>query len=356
MKEGQLEKAFDLFSQNSKQLEEAYLSLQKEWQKKSNFESILRHMNEGVIFVSKEGICTLFNEASSTFFGISPKQILGQRFSNFFSDDFFGFSLSKMPKKINRLIHLTLDCEKQIEVSATTIDAGILFVLHDVTEIQRLKETVLQNEKLKEMGRLAAFLAHEIQNPIAAISGIASLIALDFEKDSKHYEMAQKIIEGASQLNLLVTNILDYSRPLNLHFEGCNLDTLIEDLFSLYRFNFEKGAGPYSITCDKSLFRCVLSNLIKNAIEASQTTVDVQLFEKKGYYCIAIKDQGVGIPKENLDKIFTPFFTTKKGGHGLGLSESYKIIKAHGGELEVASQMEKGSTFTIKMPCTSKTF
>lgn len=354
MKEEKLEKAFGLFTKTSQELEEAYLTLQSQWQKKSHFENILRRMNEGLIFVSKEGICTLFNEASSKLFGILPKQILGQRFSHFFSDDFFGFSMNKMPKKLNRLIHLTLDCEKQIELSATSIDDGILFVLHDVTEVQRLKETVLQNEKLKEMGRLAAFLAHEIQNPLSAISGYATLLASDLETDSKHHEMAQKIIEGASQLNLLVTNILDYSRPLNLHFECCNLESLIEELFSQYSFNFEKEKGPFNITCDKALFKCVLSNLIKNAIEASLEPVFVFLFEKKDHYCISVKDKGVGIAKENLEKIFTPFFTTKKGGHGLGLSESYKIIKAHGGKLEVESQKEKGSTFTIKMPCNLK--
>lgn len=345
-----LEKAFSLFSEESARLKEGYLSLQQEFKTLSDkLKLVIDHLEEGLIFLNTEGTCTLINGAACGFLEIEQQTLLGKPFTAFFDPHFFGFSLQE--KQVHKEIHLELSNKKKLNVTARTIaQKGLLLVLRDVTEIEQLKNFLHHNETLKELGKMAAFLAHEIRNPLAAIGGFGSLLAQSAE-GSSNKKMAENIVEASTRLGELVTRILAFSRPLSMQFQRIALETLIKEAASCYPCSFHSQGKPDEVLADVLLFKAALCNLIKNGYEASLKPVLLTLEREDNFLVIQVVDQGEGITSENLDLLFTPFFTTKKEGHGLGLSESYKIIQAHGGTLSVISKVGEGSTFTIKLPC-----
>ncbi len=118
----------------------------------------------------------------------------------------------------------------EIEAGLTPIlSKGVMIILRDLTEQRRLEQAVLHNERLKELGQMAATLAHEIRNPLGGIQGFASLLASDLKDLPAQQKMAKEIVEGASVLNQLVTNVLHYARPLDIHFEVVSVNQLIEE-------------------------------------------------------------------------------------------------------------------------------
>jgi two-component system sensor histidine kinase AtoS len=151
----------------------------------------------------------------------------------------------------------------------------------------------------------------------------------------------------------LVTEVLDYARPLQLHFSPVDLVKLIEETIDLAAASsrmptcqFSHALSTYIRSIDREKIQLVLLNLLKNAAEAKATTIGINLTADGMIY---IKDNGIGIEEKNLKKIFTPFFTTKARGTGLGLAHALAIIKAHDGALEVQSENQKGTQITLKI-------
>ena len=238
-------------------------------------------------------------------------------------------------------------------------------MIRDITEIRHLQQIASRQDRLQELGEMAASVAHEIRNPLGGIEGFASLLKRDLKDSPKMQEMAQYIVEGSQTLNKLVTNILNYSRPISIQLEPTLLSTLINSTLSLIQadknykeniiFNFTSPDNEKKISLDPQLFKLALINLLINATQAMPDggKISITLLEKKGQAILEVSDSGEGIPPKNLEKIFSPFFTTKETGNGFGLSEVYKLVQAHGGLIEAKSQLKIGTTFTIKLPLTT---
>jgi signal transduction histidine kinase len=250
-------------------------------------------------------------------------------------------------------IFLTLRQEIDIEVSTSPIpEKGIVLMLSNRTEQQKLQKSLNQAERLQELGEMAATLAHEIRNPLGGIEGFARLLQRDLE-GSSHETMINAILEGTGALNSLVSSVLDYARPMSLHFAPTNLVEVVRETLAHFAISadtlfcyFKTPFSQYTVSIDKVRFKHVLLNLLHNAQEADATEASVELTEGG---TLLVKDNGIGISSKNLEKIFTPFFTTKNRGNGLGLAESLAVIKAHGGILEVFSEEGRGTQFTIKL-------
>lgn len=174
--------------------------------------------------------------------------------------------------------------------------------------------------------------------------------------------MASFIVQGSDDLNQFVSNVLVYARPFHLHVEHVDLILLIEELKKLMQadpawnpniaFTIESPVSSLFAPIDPQLFKTALLNLFVNAQQAMPQggTLKIMLQPESSWATMQIEDTGVGIAAENLPKIFTPFFTTKEAGNGLGLAEVHKVIQAHQGWIEVNSTPGKGTTFTIKIP------
>ncbi|MGD2169171.1 MAG: ATP-binding protein [Chlamydiota bacterium] len=377
-----LAKAFSLFSQEAARLKQSYEKLQEDFQSVNKelssvtlyLETFLKNISQGIIFVNKQKIITLYNEAAQKILKVNKEDILFKSFNHFFPDDFFGFSISNalnfgLSQKETYLTLTTQDKEKiEIEIFANfvhkgpTDSQGIILLLRDVTEVQQLQLIANRNNRLKELGEMAAAVAHEIRNPIGGIRGYATLLYRDLEKYPEMQEMATHIISGTKSLEKLVTTILHYSRPVSISPKTENMVPLIKKLAKHIKVDpncpenisvdLHISSDPLLAPIDADAIYGVLLNLVMNAYQSMTSGGKIILsLMKRDLSCVlTVSDTGKGIETKDFDKIFSPFFTTKKKGNGLGLSEVQKIIHAHNGKIDVHSQLGKGTTFTIILP------
>lgn len=349
------------YIQETERLEAAYASLhtqfyhlKEKWEASHlTLEKLIFHMSEGMMFVTQRGIIALFNPAAANLLSCPTDTVLQRPYTECFSDDLFGFSMCQelVEPGRHRRVFLTLCGGKDIEVSTSYIpEKGVLLLLSNRTEQQQLQKSLSQTERLQELGEMAATLAHEIRNPLGGIEGFAHLLKRDL-KTTSHQKMLGAILEGTRTLNYLITQVLDYAKPLCLHFTPTNLVdvvraacTLAEATHPATRYHFQSAYTDYTLSVDKERMTLVLLNLLRNASEAEASLVTLSLSEAG---VLIIQDNGTGISSPNLQKIFTPFFTTKAKGTGLGLAASLAVVKAHGGKLEVTSQEGEGTQFTL---------
>ncbi|MFQ6137463.1 MAG: sensor histidine kinase, partial [Candidatus Hydrothermarchaeales archaeon] len=229
-------------------------------------------------------------------------------------------------------------------------------------ELREAQQQLIQSEKLAAIGQLAAGVAHEINNPLANISMYTQML-MEKEKDSARREKLE-VIEGQVGIAArIVGHLLDFSRQSEPKTTQLDLNKEILETLSflnhqMYISNIEivkdLDADLPKIYADSGQLRQVFLNLISNAIEAMPRGGRLTLSTKKedGEIEIGIADTGVGIPKEDISKIFDPFFSTRGVGKGtgLGLSVSLGIIERHAGRIEVESEVGVGTKFTIKLP------
>lgn len=240
-------------------------------------------------------------------------------------------------------------------------------------------ENLLGFEKLKEehrlaaLGTMAAGLAHEIRNPLAGIKGAAQF--LQGSRSGPDAEMVKVIIDEVDRLSSVVTAFLDYARPFQVNFEETSAHTLFSYVTGVLRMQALPEGIQVSddapldlpaVLADTPKLTQVLLNLCQNAVQAMRTGGTLTLTARVGTLRdpkarraaaleLAVTDTGAGIPAEDLDKLFVPFFTTRQHGTGLGLAISRRIVQAHGGELDVRSVVGAGSTFTVRLPLRTAT-
>lgn len=329
-----LSQAFADFAEQTRRLESSYLSLREEFaQTRDQLEKIVSYVSEGLIFLTPEGEVAIFNQAAQALTGYPQEEMLGSHL-----EEIFGLSVEELSS--SGVLMLEEDCEVSIN---PVPGKGTLLVLRDVSELRR-------HQRLKEIGEMAAAMAHEIRNPLGGIEGFASLLKRDLDIP-KQKEMVDAILDGTRALGRLVTSVLEYARPLDLEKERLDLVPLIQEVV-----NFASADADFHAKCllklpktcpvmgDADHLKRALLNLLRNANEVA-SFIEIILDEE-----LVIADNGPGIAQENLEKIFTPFFTTKAQGTGLGLSETHKIIEAHGGRLTVDTKEGEGTRFAIELP------
>jgi signal transduction histidine kinase len=223
------------------------------------------------------------------------------------------------------------------------------------TALKHHQEKLVQSEKLAGIGRLAAGVAHEINNPLAVILGYARLLGR--KADGAAARDLLVIEEETQRAKQIVDGLLDLSRPLSLAIEAVELRALCDDAVSrLGGTGALQGAevlvsGEARVEGDPLKLRQVVDNLLRNAAEAAGGgRVEVQIKADRNGAQIGIRDSGPGLSHEALSKLFEPFFTTKDLGTGLGLAVSRGIARAHGGEIEAASPPGGGALFTVWLP------
>lgn len=404
-----LTKAFELFCRETTRLETAYATLQERFEAVNKklteaniqlkqkvleldvtadyLDNIVNNMSQGLLFISTDGIITTYNTAAENILGIDRMKVLSRRYSDLFPDNLFGFSMKEsllhvdVPKRI--FVTLPEDTKnpekREIEVETTfvlkdssregnlppselpNITMGLIIMIRDITELQKLQAIASRNDRMKELGEMAAMVAHEIRNPLGSIKGFASLLVRDLNDFPKLKEMASFIVRGTDELNHLVTNVLNYTRPLKLEWEQADLSRIIRDLIKQLpldssipksvSFEGQLPEQPVLFRIDLQLFKGALLNLLVNAVQSMPQggSVKVSLCQNAEEICLTISDTGEGIPPQNIDKLFRPFFTTKIRGHGFGLAEVQRAIQAHNGIIEVQSTVGKGTTFMIKL-------
>lgn len=232
-------------------------------------------------------------------------------------------------------------------------------------ELQQLQAQLIHAEKMASIGKLAAGVAHEINNPLGSILIYSDLLLEDLAPDDPHRENIEKIVRQTLRCKDIVSGLLNFARQSEPKIERCDINKLLEDTFSLiqnqsifHNIRVSKKFFPGLPVPDIDIVQLqqVFINIILNAAEAmdgqGDLTISTAQSEDNKLIEITFVDTGCGIPLENLDRIFEPFFTTKKVGQGtgLGLAICYGIVQRHGGTIEVKSENGKGTAFTVKIP------
>lgn len=224
-------------------------------------------------------------------------------------------------------------------------------------EIKSLKEQLVLKERLAALGEVSAGIAHEIRNPLGVIAGYARLLlkSLD-ERDGQKREIVLGILKEVDEINSVMEELLRFSRNEPMNKTNINLTKTIKDVVESLQENERityLTDRPLFIKADEELLKKAFKNLIKNGLEAAERVwVDIRAenVKEQPWVIITIRDNGKGIPKEDRNKIFMPFYTTKEGGSGIGLSLTQKIVMAHGGKITVQSKAGEGSTFEVFLP------
>ena len=238
------------------------------------------------------------------------------------------------------------------------VDASDLVALRSR---QLLQDEMKRKEKLVALGHLAAGVAHEIRNPLSSIKGLAKYFAERAPAGGEAHQLAQVMAKEADRLNRVVSELLELVKPTHLALQAVDLNTLINHSLQLVsqdansreiQLRFTANDTLPEIQADPDRLTQVLLNLYLNAIQAigQHGVISVTASESGAGVKISVTDSGKGIAADQLDAIFTPYFTTKAEGTGLGLAVVHNIVEQHGGTIQVASQEGKGSTFTLWLP------
>ena len=385
--------AFEMFTQASSSLESAFgqlharvkrlteelesknLELEKSLREKQEAQSYLKTILEklpcGVFVLDADGNLALCNPMASEVLGQSSRNLTstGKRAQPFLSPEmrnYLAASASEDGARPEMEIPFAGRRRKRILATsgAPLTDAigrrtGTLHIIRDVTEVKALQERNKRVERLSAMGEMAVELAHEIRNPLGSIELFASLLVKESDGDPKRW--AENIRIGTRSLNTIVSNMLQFANPISPNFSEVSIHDVIREILGFsdpimsqrqVRVETNLDAENPVISGDRELLKQMMLNLIFNAMKAmpSQGALIIgtrNIDPMPGGVELRIQDTGVGIPAENLDRIFDPFYTTNKNGTGLGLSVVHQIVERHSGSIKVSSEVNRGTTFTI---------
>jgi len=229
-------------------------------------------------------------------------------------------------------------------------------------ELRRTTDQLVQAENLAAIGRMAAHVAHEIRNPLVTIGGFARGVLKHPENAERAAKSASIICEEVARLESILANVMDFTKPAAPVFAHRPLNRLVSTLLDAMRREIEAQGVRLKVELDPTLgeiemdagqVRQVVLNLVRNAVESMSGggTLTVRTARNEHGAELTVRDTGRGIEPGVLEDIFSPFFTTKSDGTGLGLAVTQKIVTDHGGSIHVASEPDKGTAFTIALPC-----
>jgi len=337
-------------------------------------ERIVASIRSGVVTTDLEGHIYTFNAAAQEITGYSEEAIRGQDASILFGDikDHIGeASRSEKGATVPRFETSCLTSEGMrlrlgYSVSPLSSEAGettgMVITFQDLTQVRSLEETSRRQDRLAAIGRMAASIAHEIRNPLAAMRGSIQMLRSEVESDSSQAELMEIILRESDRLNQIITDFLSYARPRSLVQARVDVGDLLHQTFALMRHSPEIGAnqiieaeGPDErifANADEGQLKQVFWNLARNALQAMPQGGTLRATLEKNSHDrlrIAFSDTGRGMTPDQVEHLFEPFSSTT-GGTGLGLSIVYQIIRDHGGTINVRSREGQGTTITVELP------
>lgn len=312
------------------------------------------------------------NLATSALVGYTKEELLEKTIYDLVSDDNDRRQLRHLMDREGEVNDLEIDVatkegEKKtciFSVSVTEDESGEYYqgLLHDITNLRRAEKANLQIEKLGATGRLVRTLAHEVRNPLNNINMSVEQLLQSAEQEDESQLFLDIVQRNSKRIGDIITELLDTSRPTDLVFDRCILQQILEesleeaiDRITLQHVQLHKRyvAEPCAIMGNKEKLKIAFLNIIINAVEAVPAEtgeIHIYLDHVKDSQVLTIRDNGCGIPEENISRLFEPYFTSKRNGMGLGLAATLNILQSHKANIDVSSTVGKGTTFTITFP------
>ncbi len=342
-------------------------------QMKSYIHYVVESMANGLISLDSAGAVTTINQAAQELIGISEAEAKSLEIDGLLQEH--AVEIRDVLENNHTILNKEIVYQHSngsaipVNLSATQVKdergvkLGVVILLNDMREMVELQERAKRAEHLASIGRMAATVAHEIRNPLSSVRGFAQFFANRFVEKTEERTYALAMMEESNRLNRVVSELLDYARPLELKIEPTSIETLFLDI--VRRLELEQTASDIEIIqevqpdmptvqLDHDRILQVLLNLTQNSIDAmpngGKLILSAVWLAERNSVQIGVRDTGKGIPKSDLPRLFEPFFTTKTRGAGLGLAVVRKIVDAHDGEVEVKSEEGTGTQVILTTP------
>jgi len=340
-------------------------------------QNILESMDSGILVLDLEGCVARWNRAMETLYGKRRHEVLGRALDDIFPESFLealrGSLVLGDKEEIAHIYKLHLPTANgrslMVNVSVAPFQVvsgerhGTILILEDVTARVRLEEQLQHSEKMASIGLLAAGVAHEVNTPLAGVSSYTQMLRQQMGAQDPRSELLEKIEKQTFRAAKIINNLLNFSRSASAELESLDVNKVLQDVLSLVEHQLEGSRIRVRREFDADLPRVrgnenkiqqVFFNLILNARDAMPRGGWLTLTTRADDDTVIaeVRDTGHGIKREDIKRIYDPFFTTKGLGRGtgLGLSVSYGIVQEHGGAIFVDSVPGKGTTFQVALP------
>ena len=333
-------------------------------------ENVIESMPDGLITLDVESKVLSCNSKAEELIGHTQAEIEGKEIDSILSQ-FPIEQLQQQKEFLEQLVVSTLEGgeEMAMKISASQLldpeakRIGTVLILRDMREIRRMEKQLERARRMAALGSMAAGIAHEIRNPLGTLRGFAQFFGSRAEKQSESRQYADLMVSEVDRLNQTISGLLQFARPREPNIIQIDTERLFRKTEQLMQADFNSHSVSLQIeyaenrkdiklSADPDLLLQVLLNLLKNAINASIPggKVILKIWQDEKSVRIQVQDNGKGMDKDEQERMFDPFFTTRKKGTGLGLAVSHQIIEQHDGCFEVLSTTEKGTTITIILP------
>lgn len=351
-------------------LEEKFNHLNEEFQLvNSSYKNLIEEMPDAMFIISGFQIVDS-NRAAAQLFECEKDQLQGESILNLFQSSYHELIRSRLKRvrngeklavtemKAKTYKNKLIDLETiSFPFAYSTSNTKMAIVhLRNIQERKELQKLALKSGKLGIAGQLAASIAHEIRNPLTSIKGFIKL-AKEGSLDPEHYSIIEEEID---RIETISSELLVLGKPLSVEIQMCDAGKLLRDVCILLqsqavmkrieiKYDVEENCV---IRCNEGQMKQVFINIIKNAIEAMNDggVIYTSVRAQDGQIVMAVQDEGKGIPESVMEKIGEPFYSTKESGTGLGLMVCFNIVEQYGGEIDVCSQIDKGTTITTRFP------
>jgi two-component system sensor histidine kinase PilS (NtrC family) len=335
------------------------------------FCSIIESVDTGVMTIDLNGRIKTFNRAAEEITGLKFNVIENDLFENIFPEFVSLFEKKELPESVrNRMDvkikggmgnNIHLGCSISSLKDRNEQQIGHIIIFQDLTEIKQMEENLEKSRKLALIGEVAAGLAHEMRNPLAAISGSIELLTQGCEFEGTNKRLMGIILRGKDQLENFVRDFLSLARPVPALRELVNINEVVEEVLEHIKVYKSWTDKIEIIKVFSDEVRQIINNLVLNAVQAMEeggvlsieTKLD-ELDEKKKYAQIKVSDTGCGIKETDLNKIFETFFTNKEKGIGLGLPIVNHIVEGYNGKIKIESVVNKSTICYVWLPIESR--
>ncbi len=338
-------------------------------------QKIIDNMKAGLVIADLDGRINFINEAGIQILALPAERILGRGIQTLFRDDIRLDHVRELLER-NRLVSLERAMGEGRDIligmslsylqSKKGTSSGFIVILQDITESRKMERQFRIQERMVALGTMAAGIAHEIRNPLAAIRGSVQLLRNELKLSDDQNKLMGIVLTESLRLDQTIQNFLDYAKPKQLHRQVDDLNAIVSDMLGFiqkgpdfkggHRIVFSKSIDEFEHEFDGNQMKQVIWNLSINALRAmpSGGTLTVTLeHDLQGNVLLRFRDEGKGIEPDRLDSIFDPFQDSTTGGSGLGMAIVYRIIQDHRGQISIDSRPGTGTTISVHLPARS---
>lgn len=356
---------------------------------KMDTDDILRHVKSGLITLDTLGRIIYFNRAAEEILGYAEQEVKGKNYQDVFK--------RRMPQLVEKfyqalrfnqvdsrsVVYITGSNNRRVPLGMSTSILGdkqggirgVIAIFQDITQALKLEERIRTADRLAAVGELSAGIAHEIRNPLASISGSVEVLKEELSLSGENQKLMELIIKETGRLNKILNEFLQYAKIRPTVFTKVELSRIVDEVIEIVKKHPTFGdnisvkkrmiSDSLYVLGEENQIKQILLNLLVNAIESmeersgeilitnqSSNQIDQYYFngeepEESDWVSLAVIDQGKGMTEEQKEKIFSPFYSTKKSGTGLGLAIVQRLVNSLNGKIEFKSQWGRGSVFVV---------